>query len=209
MKINTFYIDGQVCKVEEKDLKDFLFESQARHQGSDPRKVPLFSLYKSYEESFYVPPWDSHSFIYRRIDYKNNAVKIIVTELDYHDHWIVDDKSNTELAVNDDAERLFNRTVDDQDILFSYVSTSGKGVRIGFKVGEAIRNEAQYITNLYYYTKMFKDRHDKENLFLIDFCCCLQNGNMFNNLNHSRNYWFPPMNSFLSYNEEARSLITI
>jgi len=231
MKIHTFCNDGLGRelkeKIEEKDLRSFLFESQAQYQdyadaglmwrlepggglyGSDPRKVSLFSFYKSHEESFRLSPY-SPFWIYRKLDYKNNSVRIIITELDYHDHFSKSaPKVFPNFEINDDAVRLFNRTTEDQDILFSHVSTSGHGLRIAFKVDEDIKNEAQYITNLYYYTKMFKDRHDKENLFLLDFCCHGEDGSMLNDLNHSRNYWFPPMNSFLNYNEEAKSLATI
>jgi len=212
MKIDTFYADklnNRVKeKVEEKDLKSFLFESQAQYQGSDPKKVPLFSFYKSYEESFLMASWGP--FIYRKLDYKSNSVRIIVTELDYHDHFSKPaPKVFPDFEINDDAVRLFNRTTEDRDILFSYLSTSGQGLRIAFKVDEDIKNEAQYITNLYYYTKMFKDRHDKENLFILDFSCHQADGSMFNGFNHCRTYWFPPMNSFLNYNEEAKSLATI
>jgi hypothetical protein len=228
MKIHTFCTDGLGLevkeKIEEKDLGSFLFESQAQYQGyadaglmwrlepggglygSDPRKVSPFSFYKSYEEDFLMSSWGP--FIYRKLDYKNNSVRIIVTELDYR-RIRFQPKVFPNFEINDDAVRLFNRTTEDQDILFSYVSTSGNGLRIAFKVDEDIKNEAQYITNLYYYTKMFKDRHDKENLFILDFCCHGVDGSMFNDLNHCRNYWLPPMKSSLNYNEEAKSLATI
>jgi len=108
MKIHTFCNDGLGQelkeKIEEKELGSFLFESQAQYQdyadaglvwrlesggglyGPDPRKVSLFSFYKSHEESFRLSPY-SPFWIYRKMDYNNNSVRIIVTELDYHDHF--------------------------------------------------------------------------------------------------------------------------
>ena len=86
---------------------------------------------------------------------------------------------------------LFNKLTQDERILFCYVTTSGKGIRFGFKVNERINNDLEYISNYYYYGKEFL-KYDQGNKFGIE-STSSRTGSFYELASITSVYWFLPI----------------
>lgn len=153
-----------------------------------------FSLYKKrgvvYTHKFGLP--------ISPIDYENNNVKTIITELDSRKHIEnPEDYYTKNFKTCEETLDIFDNINKDKHVLASYVSISGEGVRIIFQVDKPIKNDLEYLSNLYYYTKYFKEKYDKKNCMCLDFTCD-KKGNLLD-INHSDIYWYPPIKKDLIY----------
>ena len=145
-----------------------------------------FSLYR--DESR-----DIRHGVYHPIDYVSHDVRIIVGEFDSLRH-LADMPDNSEVVkeldtdgdtsiikvtfptldqkkdkyeYDDYTKKVFDRLSNDDRILFCYITTSGKGIRFGFKLDARLNNDLEYISNYYFYGKEFL-KHDDENRFGIE-----------------------------------------
>ena len=153
-----------------------------------------FSLYKKrgvvYTHKFGLP--------ISPIDYENNNVKTIITELDSQKHANKPEQYFTkQFTASQQTLSVFHSINEDIHIFASYISSSGDGIRIVFSVDKPIKNDLEYLSNLYYYTKYFKEKYDKKNYMSLDFTCD-KKGNLFD-INHSDIYWYPPTKKDLIY----------
>ena len=205
-----------IRRAEEEDIKDIIIENRGRFSGlsvnalkaelismdSEGNLPRPFGLYKEKDNDIELPQWWAGHLC--RMDFVNNSVKVIIAELD-------GDKSADYESIPEEMINIFNRFKQDEEILFSYISTSGGGIRFGFKVDEEITNEAEYLTNLYYYAKVFKKRHDHNDYLDMDYCCLGEfpyEGDLLGGplLTHARTYWWPPINGYVSYNDQVKVL---
>ena len=118
-----------------------------------------FSLYKKrgvvYTHKFGLP--------ISPIDYENNNVKTIITELDSQKHANKPEQYFTkQFTASQQTLSVFHSINEDIHIFASYISSSGDGIRIVFNVDKPIKNDLEYLSNLYYYTKYFKEKYDKK-----------------------------------------------
>lgn len=153
-----------------------------------------FSLYKKrgvvYTHKFGLP--------ISPIDYENNNVKTIITELDSQKHANKPEQYFAkQFTASQQTLSVFHSINEDIHIFASYISSSGDGIRIVFNVDKPIKNDLEYLSNLYYYTKYFKEKYDKKNYMSLDFTCD-KKGNLFD-INHSDIYWYPPTKKDLIY----------
>lgn len=165
-----------------------------------------FSLYKKrgvvYTYTFLpggiMGPHPTYGIPFTPIDYKANDVRTIITELDSRKHIEnPEDYYTKNFKTCEETLDIFDNINKDKHVLASYVSISGEGVRIIFQVDKPIKNDLEYLSNLYYYTKYFKEKYDKKNCMCLDFTCD-KKGNLLD-INHSDIYWYPPTKKDLIY----------
>ena len=154
----------------------------------------LFSLYKKRG----VVHIDRFGMPVTPIDYESNDVRTIITELDSLKHIENPEEYYTKNFKScKQTLDIFDNINKDKYVLASYISSSGDGIRIMFNVDKPIENDLEYLCNLYYYTKYFKEKYDKNNYMSLDFTCD-KKGNLFH-INHSDIYWYPPTKKDLIY----------
>ena len=161
-----------------------------------------FSLYKKrgvvYTHKFGLP--------ISPIDYENNNVKTIITELDWSEHFVKPEKyKEKKFSLSQYTLEVFRNLNKDRHILASYISSSGEGVRIIFQVDKPIKNDLEYLSNLYYYTNQFKEKYDKDDYLSLDYGCTRDG--ILSDVNHSVIYWYPPRNkNFICFNKDSKAL---
>ena len=187
------------------------FDYGSKQEDRDIQDLKLFSLYKDEKR-------DVRHNIYHPIDYVSHDVRIVIGEFDSVEHLEkfrpdnskvvkeLDREKNTSIlkvkfpimqqkhkGYCDDAytDELFRKLSEDDRILFSYVTTSGKGIRFGFKLDERVNNDLEYISNYYFYGKEFL-KHDKENRFGIEYNASTT-GTFYELGSISSVYWFLPI----------------
>ena len=170
-----------------------------------------FSLYRDEKR-------DVRHNVYHPIDYVSHDVRIIIGEFDTKEHLKECRPDNSKVVKELDREgntsimkvkfpimqdkkfkcdeytyELFENISNDDRILFCYITTSGKGIRFGFKLNERVNNDLEYISNYYFYGKEFL-KHDKENRFGLE-STSSSTGSFYELCSVSSVYWLLPTSS--------------
>ena len=188
-----------------------VFDYGSKQDYKDIQDLKLFGLHKDEKR-------DVRHNIYHPIDYVSHDVRIVIGEFDSVEHLQKFRPDNSRVAKELDRENnisimkikfpimqqkhkdycndtytneLFNKLSKDERILFCYVTTSGKGIRFGFKLDERVDNDLEYISNYYFYGKEFL-KHDKENRFGIEYNAS-STGSFYELGSISSVYWFLPI----------------
>ena len=157
-----------------------MFDDESRNGYSDIHSLRLFGLYK--DESR-----DVRHNVYHPIDYVSNDVRIIIGEFDCLETAFINKPDNANIVKELDRDgnnsilkvkfpivknrhksyqrdsyvhQIFEKLVQDETVLFCYITPSGKGLRFGFKLDTRINNEP----------KILQRNH----------CFCVKNLNIFN-----------------------------
>ena len=186
-----------------------VFDYGSKQEYKDIQDLKLFGLYKDEKRNV------RHN-VYHPIDYVSHDVRIVFGEFDTVEHLEkhrpdnskvvkeLDRSDNTSIMKvkfpimkhkdfcdDDYTNTLFNKLAQDERILFCYVTTSGKGIRFGFKVNKRINNDLEYISNYYYYGKEFL-KYDQGNRFGIE-STSSSTGSFYELASITSVYWFLPI----------------
>ena len=199
-----------------------VFDYGSRQEYKDIQDLKLFGLYKDEKR-------DVRHNVYHPIDYVSHDVRIVIGEFDSVEHLKTFRPDNSRVAKEIDRENnislmkikfpimqqkhksycddeytniLFNKLSKDERILFCYVTTSGKGIRFGFKLDERIHNDLEYISNYYFYGKEFL-KHDEKNRFGIEYNAS-STGSFYELGNITSVYWFLPITDKWHVKESVR-----
>ena len=170
-----------------------------------------FSLYRDENK-------DVRYNVHHPIDYVSHDVRIIVGEFDTVEHLQKYSPDNSRVIKELDRDgntsimkvkfpiikdkkfecdkytyELFEKISCDDRILFCYITTSGKGIRFGFKLNERINNDLEYVSNYYFYGKEFL-KYDKENRFGLE-STSSNTGSFYELCSVSSVYWLLPTSS--------------
>ena len=193
-------------------LEDIFYDSSLFTGNIRERKS--FALYRDESQEI------RHN-IYHPIDYVSHDVRIVIGEFDSKSHinkCKIDNKRvSREIEVIGNISKmevkfpliqekkfkedlytkhLFSKLSEDERILFCYVTTSGEGLRFGFKVDDRINNDLEYLANYYYYGKKFL-KHDIEEKFGLEYTCS-KTGSLYELTNMCSVYWLLPVTSSYS-----------
>ena len=185
----------------------FVYGSQQKYE--DIQNLKLFGLHKDEKREI------RHN-VYHPIDYIFHDVKIILGEFDTVEHLhkyrpdnskVVRELDRTgdvsimrvkfpimkhkDFCTDEYTYNLFKKLSEDDRILFCYITTSGKGIRFGFKVDETINNDLEYISNYYFYGKQFL-KYDVEERFGLE-STSSHTGSFYELGNICSVYWFLPI----------------
>ena len=190
-----------------------VFNYGSKQESKDVQDLKLFGLYKDEKR-------DVRHNVYHPIDYVSHDVRIVIGEFDSLEHLKRFRPDNSRVAKELDREKnislmkikfpimqqkhkeysddaytneLFNKLSQDERILFCYITTSGKGIRFGFKLNERINNDLEYVSNYYFYGKEFL-KYDKENRFGLE-STSSNTGSFYELCSVSSVYWLLPTSS--------------
>jgi len=182
--------------------------SLSRFFSVDRSQETLFSFYR--DEDLDIQG------IKHPINYRDNSVKIILTEIDNVSHleysgWISEpDKQagikskKKEYKKDDYTLDVFGRIKEDPHTLFSYITRNGMGIRIAFSLEDRLNDDVEYISNAYYHIKNTFLQYDEENRFGVDTVCDTR-GSSVVQANMCNIYWFYP-DTEVYINEESKPL---
>ena len=170
-----------------------------------------FSLYRDENK-------DVRYNVHHPIDYVSHDVRIIVGEFDTVEHLQKYSPDNSRVIKELDRDgntsimkvkfpiikdekfegdkydyEFFEKIICDDRILICYITTSGKGIRFGFKLNERINNDLEYVSNYYFYGKQFL-KYDKENRFGLE-STSSSTGSFYELCSVSSVYWLLPTSS--------------
>ena len=194
------------------ELQDFFSEEFSKYKNAYWEDVPLFSFYRDEDTRNNGP--------HHPINYLRHDVKIIISELDCLKHLkndcILSPLENKKPQPHPGKKfiedkytiEVFDKLCSNPHTLFSYISSSGKGIRIAFELDKNLENDVEYTANSYYYTKNIFLKYDHQNKMGIDFVCN-NRGVAWKLANAASMYWFVPVSEYVYYNKNNIKLSKI
>tara|TARA_R110000824_G_C15158794_1_gene671684 strand:+ start:129 stop:803 length:675 start_codon:yes stop_codon:yes gene_type:complete len=186
-----------------------VFDYGSKQEYKNIQDLKLFGLHKDEKR-------DIRHNVYHPIDYVSHDVRIIFGEFDTVEHLEKYKPNNSRIVKELDRSKnvsimkvkfpimkhkdfcndeytnsLFKKLSEDERILFCYVTTSGKGIRFGFKVDKRVNNDLEYMSNYYFYGKEFL-KYDEGNRFGIE-STSSSTGSFYELASITSVYWFLPI----------------
>lgn len=189
--MNTFYIKNNIFDEwydTNHTIIDFFknnsFDEEAKKLSKvssydeyekEKKNLKAIGLYKKANTKSNKSYFDGNSyFLITEFDIKNNIKETIKNDYNKKTLYLKDNK------------KVFENIKNDKNIFISYISPSGAGLRIIYKVDKFLKNDKEYEHNNNYYTQYFLNKYDTNNIYTID-----------NSKLNSNNIWF------VSYTKET------
>lgn len=186
------------------ELRYFFSEEFSKYKNAHWRDVPLFSFYKDEDGRI--------DGVNHPINYLEHDVNIIISELDSLEHF----RNNfifsplekgkppphpgKKFVEDEYTIAVFKKLCSSPHLLFCYISSSGKGIRVAFELEDSLKNDIEYLANYYYYTKHIFLEYDEQGLFTFEPLCDTR-GTQWVLANPPGLYWFVPTNEYVYYNK--------